>query len=244
MNVLIYTQSYYCRNSFVNSLIPKGIALYHAEHADGLLEKLSAHKTDIAVLDVIQGDYEGIFNIVRMIKASDIEEVKKIAVVLIIGTIDRQSITAAVQAGVIGFIKSNASEEFISNYVVEIYQKVKGVPPERKFVRVSIDTGNPNERVGIKFRSPVNSQMIIGLIKDISFGGMATELVGTFPPESLTVGMEIKEIQFILEGKDILIDGIVVAVQKNFCAFRFTNMSPQVREIICHYIFERMSGIN
>lgn len=244
MNVLIYTQSYYCRNSFVNSLIPKGIALYHAEHPDDLVEKLAAHKTDVAVLDVIQGDYDGIFNVVRAIKASENEDVKKIAIILIIGNIDRQSITAAVQAGVIGFIKSNASEDFIANYVAEIYQKVKGVPPERKFVRVSIDSANPNERIGIKFRSPVNSQMIIGLIKDISFGGMATELIGTFPPETLGVGLEIKEIQFILEGKDILIDGIVIAVQKNFCAFRFTNMALPVRETICHYIFEKMSGIN
>ena len=151
--------------------------------------------------------------------------------------------TSAIQLGVKGFIKSNAEEDFVGNYVIEIYKKDKGAPPERKFVRVSFDTSNPNERIGIKFRSPINSQLIMGLIKDISFGGVAVELVGTFPKESLAAGIAVKNMQFILEGKDVYVDGIVVAYQKMFCAFRFVNMSETVSEIISHYIFQRISTI-
>lgn len=244
MNVLIFTQSYYVRNTFVNALIPKGIDLYHAEHADSLIDKLNSHPIDAIAIDVIQGNFDSVFNLVRIIKGSDKEEIKKIAVILIIGSIDRESITAAVQSGVIGFIKSSATEDFIANYVMEIYQKVKGVPAERKFARITIGATNASERVGIKFQSPVTNQMIIGVMQDLSFGGMAAELVGTFSPESVAVGIEVKNVQFILDGKDIVLDGVVVAVQKNFCAFRFTNMSPPVRETIAHFIFERLSGMN
>lgn len=243
MNVMIFTQSYYVRNTFVNALIPKGISLYHAEHNEGITEKLVAQKIDMVVIDVIQEDYNAAFSMVKEIKTSTNEEVRKISALLLIGAIDRQYITAAIQAGVIGFIKSNATEEFITNYVSEIYQKTKGTPPERKFIRVSIDITNPNERIGIKFRSPVNSQLIIGLIKDISFGGIAAELVGTFPPESLASGLVIHNMQFILDGKDVFVDAVVVAYQQKFVAFRFADMSNAVRENIANYIFQKISGL-
>jgi c-di-GMP-binding flagellar brake protein YcgR len=121
---------------------------------------------------------------------------------------------------------------------MDTYQKVSGIPPERKHVRIKI---NPDNTIGIKFRSPVNSQFIIGQIKDISFGGIAVELAGTFPEDSIAVGLEIKSLQFILEGREIFIDGIVVAYQKKFCAFLFEGMNKEIREIISQYIFERVS---
>ncbi len=242
MNVFIYTQSYYARNTFVNALIPKGISLYHAERPESLLEKMKTMQCDIAVLDVIQEDYSIVFNLVKEIKTNAAEQIKNTAVILLIGSIEKQYITLAIQIGVIGFIKSNASEEYVSNYIIDTYQKVKGTPPERKFVRVSVDTTNPNERIGIKFRSPVNSQLIIGLIKDISFGGIAVELIGTFPPDSLAPGAEVKNMQFILDGKDVFVDAFVVAYQNKFCAFRFSDMSNQVQESISHYIFQRIAS--
>ena len=241
MNVFIYTQSYYARNTFVNSLIPKGISLYHAERPESLLEKMNTLHCDIAVLDVIQEDYATIFNLVKEIKTNASENIRNSAVVLLIGTIDKQYITLAIQIGVIGFIKSNAKEEYISNYIIETYKKVKGAPPDRKYVRVSVNSSNPNERIGIKFRSPVNSQLIIGLINDISFGGIAVELIGTFPPDSLATGLEIKNMQFILDGKDVFVDAVVVAYTNKLCAFRFTDMTNQVQESISHYIFQRIA---
>jgi hypothetical protein len=243
MNVMIYTQSYYTRNTFVNALIPKGISLYHAEHAESLIDKVVSQKADVVVLDVIQEDYNAVFNLVKDIKSKDIDDLKKVGIVLLIGAIDKQYITLAIQMGVIGFLKSSSTEEFIANYIIEIYQKVKGVTPDRKFVRVSIDITNPNERIGVKFRSPVNAQLIIGLIKDISFGGMAVELVGTFPPESLEAGVNVKNIQFILEGKDIFLDASVVAYSQKFVAFRFTDMTNPIREAISQFVFKRISGI-
>ena len=243
MNVFVYTPSYYVRNTFIHSLIPKGISLFHAERPEILIEKMLSQKADIVILDLIQEDYNSVFSLTKSIKTHASEDVKKIAVILLIGTIEKQYISLAIQLGVVGFIKSNASEEFISNYIVGTYQKVIGTTPERKFVRVSIDASNPNERVGIKFRSPVNSQLIIGTIKDISFGGIAVELIGSFPEDSLASGQEVRNMQFILEGKDVFVDAIVVAFQKKFCAFRFVDMSNQVREIISLYIFDRISSI-
>jgi len=242
MKVLLYTQSYYVRNIFVTSLISQGIYLIHVENPEALLQKIESEKPDLVVMDVIREDYEEVFALVKNIKSSTREEIEKIGVVLLIGTIDRHYITSAIQLGVVGFIKSNATSEFISSYLISIYQKLKGVPPQRKFARVSLDPNNPAEKIGVKFRSPANSQLIIGVIKDISFGGIAVELVGTFPPESLAVGMEVKDIQFMLEGKDISVDAVVVAYQKNFCAFRFQGMGNDVRDAICYFIFQKLSG--
>ena len=132
--------------------------------------------------------------------------------------------------------KAMPQENVIYKYIMDTYQKVSGIPPERKHVRIKI---NPNDRIGIKFRSPVNSQFIIGQIKDISFGGIAVELAGHFPEDSIAIGLEIKNLQFILEGKEIFIDGIVVAYQKKFCAFLFEGMNKEIREIISQYIFEK-----
>ncbi len=243
MNACIYTQSNFIRNTYINALIPRGISLYHVEHGDELISKILYTKAEIAILDVIQEDYDGAFALLKQIKNHESEVVKKTAVILIIGAIDKTQVTAAIQLGVIGFIKSNAAEDFVGNYIIDIYKKEKGTPPERKFVRVSFDTSNTNERIGIKLRSPINSQLIMGVIKDISFGGVAVELVGTYPLESLSPGLTIKNMQFILDGKDVYIDGVVVAYQKGFCAFRFNDMSETVRETISHFVFQKISSL-
>lgn len=244
MNACIFTQSYWVRNTYVNSLIPRGISIFHVEHGEELIDKILATKSEIAILDVIQEDYDSAFSIITRIKSDESDIVKSTSIILIIGAVDKIHVTNAIQLGVKGFLKSNAAEEFIGNYVIDICQKEKGAPAERKFVRVSFDTSNSNERIGIKFRSPVNSQLIMGLIKDISYGGIAVDLVGTFPPESLAAGMSVQNMQFILDGKDIFVDGVVAAYQKMFCAFRFINMSETVSEIISHYVFQRISTLS
>jgi ActR/RegA family two-component response regulator len=243
MNACIFTQSYYIRNTFVNALISRGISLFHVEHGEELIIKVLSTKSEIAILDVIQEDYDSIFPLIKALKEHESHEVRNAAVVLIIGAIDKVHVTSAIQLGVKGFIKSNATEDFVGNYIIDIYSKETGTSPERKFVRVSFDTINPNERIGIKFRSPINSQLIMGLIKDISFGGIAVELVGTFPQESLEPGITVSNMQFILDGKDVYVDGTVVAYRKKFCAFRFINMSESVSEIISHFVFQKISNL-
>ncbi|MGC8765995.1 MAG: PilZ domain-containing protein [Brevinematia bacterium] len=243
MKVLVYTQSYYVRNAFVTSLIPNGIGLIHVENNDALFNKLDSEKPDIIVMDVVREDFDEVFGIIKNLKNIEKEEIKNIPVVLFIGAIDKQYITSAIKLGVVGFIKSNSSREFISEYLIKIYEKVKGAPPQRKFARVPLDPNNPNEKIGVKFRSPVNLQLMIGVIKDISYGGIALELVGTFSPDSIAVGMEIKGVQFMIEGKDIEVDAVVVAYQKNFCAFRFVGMPNDVQETISHFIFQKLSGM-
>ncbi len=240
MNVLIYTQSYYARKTFISALLPFGITLYHTEQSENLINKIQQHLPEIIVLDVIKEDFAAVFELVRKIKNHPSEEAKKSAIILLIGSIDKQAITSAIQVGVIGFIKSNETEDFVYKYIMNIYQKVRGIPPERKFVRVIID---PNDSIGIKFRSPVNSQLIIGRVKDISLGGLGVELVGTFPSDSITIGSVIKNMQFILDGKEIFIDGVVVAYQKNFCAFLFKDMTAEIRESISQFVFKKISSI-
>ncbi len=221
-------------------MFSEGITLYHSEHSDELINKIQQNIPEIVVLDVINEDFTGIFELVKQIKNHSSDEMKKTAIILLIGSIDKQTITSAIQAGVIGFIKSNAAVDFVYKYIMDTYQKVRGVPPERKYVRIKIES---NDRIGIKFRSPVNSRLIIGQIKDISFGDIAVELAGTFPPESIANGSEIKNMQFILEGKDVFIDGIVVVYQNKFCAFRFKDMTTEIKEIISQYVFKKICCI-
>ncbi len=243
MKVLIYTQSYYVRNIFVTSLIPSGIGLVHVENSDALFNKIQTEKPDLIVMDVVREDFDEVFALIKNIKGMEKEEIKGIGIILFIGGIEQKYITSAIQLGVIGFIKNTSSKKFITQYLIKAYEKLKGVPPQRKFARVSLDPNNPNDKIGVKFRSPVNLQLIIGVIKDISYGGIALELVGTFPEDSIAVGMEIKGVQFMIEGKDIDVDAVVMAYQKNFCAFRFINMSNDVQETLAHFIFQRLSGI-
>ncbi len=238
MNVLIYTQSYYTRNTFVNALIPSGINLFHTVRPENINNKILQLNPEIVILDAIQENFATVFELVRQIKKHSSELVNKTTVILHIGSIDKNDIISAIQCGIIGFIKNDSSEDFIYKYIINTYQKVLGVPPERKFVRISID-----DNIGMKFRSPNNSKLIIGQIKDISIGGVAAKLIGIFPVDSLIVGLEVKNIQFILDGKNIFINGIVVSYQENFCAFRFMNMTPEIRETISQYVFKKISTL-
>ncbi len=240
MKVLIYTESYYVRKTFVNALIPQGISLYHVESLDKLGESILEHDVDIVVFDVIQENFRDVFIPMGQIKNGSMLGDKKIGVILLIGSVDKAAITQALQLGALGFIKSNAGEEVIANYITQIYEKSKGAPPERKFVRVSLDVTDASQRVSIKFRSPANMQLLMGAIKDISAGGIALELVGTVEEGAIEVGMEVSNMQFILDTRDVIANGVVVAFQKRFCAIRFTSMSPVDRDVLSHYIFERI----
>lgn len=240
MNVLIYTESYYVRKTFVNALIPIGISLYHVEHLENLGEAIMKNDIDIVVFDVIQENYRTVFIPMAQIKNGSMLGDKKVGVLLLIGSVDKAAITQALQLGAIGFIKSNAREDAIAQYISEIYAKTKGAPPERKYRRITLNVEDASQRISIKFRSTINMQLLMGVIKDISAGGVAIELVGTFDQAGLAPNMEIKGMQFILDSKDILADGVVVAYQKNFCAIRFVHMSQGDRDVLSQFIFERI----
>ncbi|OHD53627.1 MAG: hypothetical protein A2Y33_06815 [Spirochaetes bacterium GWF1_51_8] len=242
MNILLYTPSIYVRKTFINALIPIGISVFHLDHLAMLFDTIRKNQIEVVIFDVIQENYSDIFpELIKIKQGTEPGLPEKIALLMLIGSVDKTQISRALQLGVIGFIKSNASEETISKYIPEIYQKIKGIPPARKFVRVSLNTLMESERIGVKFRSAVNLQLILGVIKDISAGGIAVELVGTFDPAAIENGMEVKNMQFMLDQKDVLVNAQVVAYQKRFCAFRFTHLSQQDREAISQFIFEKIS---
>ena len=235
MNIMIYTLSNYTRNMFVNALLPAGITLYQADLHENLIGKMERLSPDIVVLDAIQENISDIVELVKVIKNHPADNIKKAAAVLLICNIDRQDILLSIQAGVIGFIRSNSSMDYINKYLVSVYQKVRGAPPERKFVRVPYT-------VNISFRSPASSQLIIGKIRDFSIGGIAVELGDRISAPSMDAGMFVKNMQFILDGRNISVDGIVVTNCSRLCGFRFFNISPEIKEIFSQFIFKRISA--
>lgn len=245
MNILVYTQSFYVRKTFINALIPVGISVFQTDHLSTLFHSVRKNSIEMIVFDVIQENYEEIFPELIKIKQGTEEGLpEKIGLLMLIGTVDKTQVTRALQLGVIGFIKSNASEETISKYIIEIYQKIRGIPPQRKYARVTLNTSLESERIGIKFRSSLNMQLILGVIKDISAGGIAVELVGTFDQAAIENGMEVKNMQFMLDTRDVLVNAVVVAYQKSFCAFRFTHLSQQDREAMSQFIFDKISRVD
>jgi len=82
----------------------------------------------------------------------------------------------------------------------------------------------------------------VGVIRDISFGGLAVELVGMFPEESLKVNAQITNIQFMIDDRDVYADATVVAYdyRKRFCALRFTYLGHEDQEILAAFIFSRV----
>jgi len=241
MNVLIFTESAYVRKNFVSSLIPNGLSAFQVEKSEDILIRMEEKNADIIVYDAIQENYSEVFEVMDKVKTKEEKNGKHIGQILLISSVDKNFIAQALKHGARGFIKSNASGEVLTKYIIEIYEKIKGVPPERKFARVSLDTTSQAERIGVKFRSPVNLQLIMGVIKDISAGGIAIELVGTFDESAIKTGQEIRNIQFILDRKDVQVDAVVVAYKKNFCALRFVNLSSSEQNTISDFIFEKIS---
>jgi hypothetical protein len=233
LKVLIYTQS----DTFADALFHMGITLYRSKNPGDLIDKIQKYFPEIVVLDFTNEDSTATFKLVNQIKDHPDEKIKKTAIILLFGSIDIGNISSAIQAGVAGFIKINAAADLIYDYITTLYQKVRDVPPERKYVRIQID---PKERIGVRFWSPVNLILIVGRIKDISFGGIAVELVGTYPADSLAIGTELKSMQFVLDGKYVFIDGVVAACLEKFCAIQFRDITPEIKEIISRYIFEKI----
>jgi hypothetical protein len=241
MKVLLHSQANYVRNHFIASLIPRGIALYHAELPGKVAEAIIAQEADILVIDVIEGDFRRAFSLLLDLKNHENPMVRNIAPIFLVGDVDRENLTNAVKGGAVGFIKSGTNEENIANYLTGVYSKVKGMLPNRKFIRVSLDISNAEDRIGIKFRSPINSLLMIGFIRDISIAGMAVDLVGVFPKDSLSEGANIHGIQCIIDRKDMIIDATVVAWKKPLAALRFQNLPPQEIQTISHFIFHKIA---
>jgi len=244
MEILIVTQSFYVRNHFVNIFYPRGVTVYHTDNTEQLLEKLRLYPgIELVFIDVIHEEFAQALDMLAKIKAFSVTQNRRIFSLLIYVAIDKSIAARAIENGCVGFIKSNTNGDELFLYTMQLYQKLKGTPPERKYVRISLDPSNPNERIGIKFRSPINSQLLVGVIRDISFGGIAAELVGMFPPESLSVNAQISNIQFMLEDRDVYADATVVAYdyRKRFCALRFTYLSHEDQEILASFIFNRVA---
>ncbi|QJR22922.1 hypothetical protein BREVNS_2172 [Brevinematales bacterium NS] len=244
MEILIVTQSFYVRNQFVNTFYPRGVTVYHTDNAEQLLEKLRLYPgIEFVFIDVIHEEYAQALDILAKVKAFAVTQNRKIFALLIYVAIDKSIAAKAIEHGCVGFVKSNVGGDDLFLYTMQLYQKLKGTPPERKYVRISLDPSNPNERIGIKFRSPINSQLLVGVIRDISFGGLAVELVGMFPQEALAVNTQITNIQFMLDDRDVYADATVVAYdyRKRFCALRFTYLSHDDQEILASFIFNRVS---
>ncbi|MCX7882862.1 MAG: PilZ domain-containing protein [Brevinematales bacterium] len=244
MEILIVTQSFYVRNQFVNTFYPRGVTVYHTDNAEQLLEKLRLYPgIEFVFIDVIHEEYVQALDILAKVKAFAVTQSRKIFALLIYVAIDKSIAARAIENGCVGFVKSNVGGDDLFLYTMQLYQKLKGTPPERKYVRISLDPSNPNERIGIKFRSPINSQLLVGVIRDISFGGLAVELVGMFPQEALNVNTQITNIQFMLDDRDVYADATVVAYdyRRRFCALRFTYLSHDDQEILASFIFNRVS---
>ncbi len=244
MEILIVTQSFYVRNQFVNTFYPKGVTVYHTDNAEQLLEKLRlCPNIEFVFIDVIHEEFAQAFDILAKVKAFAVTQKRTIYALLIYVVIDKAIAAKAIENGCVGFVKSNVSGDELFLYTMQLYQKLRGVPPQRKYVRISLDPSNPNERIGIKFRSPINSQLLVGVIRDISFGGLAVELVGMFPQEALAVNVQISNIQFMLDDRDVYADATVVAYdyRKRFCALRFTYLSNDDQEVLASFIFKRVA---
>ncbi|URA09952.1 PilZ domain-containing protein [Thermospira aquatica] len=244
MEIVIVTQSFYVRNQFVNTFYPRGVTVYHTDNADQLLEKLRLYPNiEFVFIDVIHEEFAQALDILAKVKAFAVTQKRTIYALLIYVVIDKTIAAKAIENGCVGFVKSNVSGDELFLYTLQLYQKLRGAPPQRKYVRISFDPANPNERIGIKFRSPINSQLLVGVIRDISFGGLAVELVGMFPQEALSVNVQISNIQFMLDDRDVYADATVVAYdyRKRFCALRFTYLSSEDQEVLASFIFKRVA---
>ena len=80
MNILLYTQSTYILDSFIDFLIPSGVTLYSTEHDDDITAKIKNNKIDLVLISFNRGNYDRSIRTIQRVRSSTIEGTKKCAI--------------------------------------------------------------------------------------------------------------------------------------------------------------------
>ncbi|NPV03020.1 MAG: PilZ domain-containing protein [Brevinematales bacterium] len=243
MNILIYTQSKFILEHFVDTFFPAGISVFHCDSTLMIDRNIITHQIDILYIDLTGENIREATDILRIVRAHSDPVVLGVIVTLYIENVPKEGVNRVLHFGADGVVQSNFTAEQLIHYSLMVYERTHKEPPSLKLRNVRLNPSLPPEYIVIKLVSPLDEQSILGVLIDLSLGGMAIKLVGTYSKTAIEKGMHFNNIEFILLGHEMRVDGIVAAFAKDVCAVIFTQMTQADRHEICQFIFMKLSNL-
>ncbi len=243
MNILVYTQSKFILERFVDTFFPAGISVFHCDSSIMIDRKITSHNIDILFINLNGENVRDATDILRAVRAHSDPVVLGVIVTLYIENVPKETVSRVLHFGADGIVQNSMTSEQLIHYSLMVYERTHKETPSLKLQNVRLNPNLPPEYIVVKLVSPLDDQSILGVLIDLSLGGMALKLVGTYAKNAIEKGMAFTNIEFILLGHEMRIDGIVAAYKQDICAIIFTQMTQSDRHEICQFIFMKLSNL-
>jgi CheY-like chemotaxis protein len=109
---------------------------------------------------------------------------------------------------------------------------------KRRHIRIKPE---PDELARVQFIIKFYPHLIFGKILDVSIGGMAVELLKSPPRAYIKKGMQVPQILFSLDYKQVTASGKIQLQRGKIIIIHFNPLSMKAKTIIARYIFKRIS---
>jgi CheY-like chemotaxis protein len=224
------------RNSLCYILLSLGIKGIPVSNYEEAISKLNKY-IDIGaiIVDVDNKDIDGI----KLIYALRHKYAGK-QICIIINTINtsRKFVTELIDLGINGYLLKPFSIEKATKSLKNIFSSYNPYMKEkRQHIRIQPD---PDELLRLYFRMPYYSKLISGKIRNLSMGGVATELYSSPPSKILKPNTHIPEIVFSINTKQLTPSGIVTIYEGRILAIRFQALSLSDKFALARYIFNKI----
>ncbi len=241
MNILIFTTSEHTKEVFIEHLIPAGHTVYHTEFEWDVISQMLLHSIDLLVVDLDRLESDKALKIVEEVKNHSEERIKKGICLLYRHEIEKSQLTKFLRAGVAGYISAEVPEDQFAAMIEQNWERLRGVPVQRRYVRASLNADFPEERVEVWMPIEDRIEPLMALATDVSAGGIAIKLLEWPNEMELSIGEHISQMKFNLMDHTCIVDAVIVGVERPFVALRFTSLSEEDLNELSHFIFLRLS---
>lgn len=235
MRLLIYDSSPQVREGFMISLLSAGYDLMVIKDKRELLLALSKKPFSLAIIEVEETDVE-MLQLIKILRTDPKYEFLKVIVHVL--NPSKQFVIDMLKLGVVGYLLKPFSEKEIVNRLKNILEKANIDMPQRLHVRVKPLDSEP---ISVAFRSPITHKVISGKVSDISIGGVAFVLNSSVDENEIQIKQIINNLQIQIGSIRISISALVTAKKGNVCALLFHKISDFDLNVLCKYIYERLT---
>lgn len=243
MTVLLYTETNHLIEHMADVFIPRGISLYHLDSLEQLPFQLRECSPDIVLVDVNKENHEAAYKVLRALSLPLESSTLPAVPVIYARGVSEETIALGIKAGGRSFIRGDATDNDLVQGLKRICEKAQGRPPLLQFTRIILDPTNPNENVVVRFISPRSEHSVMGIVHDMSAGGLVMRLTGNFASSDIELGLHIPNTHFILLSHEIVLTAVVRAFKEDLCALRFVDVSSQDMHEIAQYIYMKLAKL-
>lgn len=209
----------------------RGVAASTVEEAES--EIRSSGEVEALIVDTDTPALGGL-ELVARLRAS--EQTRGIRIVAHSGQTSREFVLQLAELGVACYLPRGSTATQASERLKGVLTRAPDHEGERKHWRVRPD---PNELLRLHFRLSGHKGVVSGRVVDISMGGVGVELFNPPPPIRMQPGRLIPSIELTLGRIPVSTPGTLVTFRGRFCAIRFDDMSPSVKDTLARYIYRQ-----